>query len=127
MTVSELVRYFGDRDKFPDPMQEVKFKFSPSYGATPLVMKDIRSTIVPNEGEAVVELKPALPKKKFMFSLTFEANPVIEAEDLDEAETKAFDMMRDAKVVVERTPGIYEDPTEEYEAQNPSFLEEVKE
>lgn len=64
--------------------------------------------------------------KKFMFSLKFEANPVIEAEDLDKAEEKAFEMMRNAKVVKERGPGAYED-LPEYWAQEPYFLEEVEE
>ena len=124
MTVSDLIRYFGDGDMFPDPKQEVKFTFRPD-GAMPLAMLDIRSTTVPEEGEAVVELKPA-PRKKFTFSLKFEANPVIEAEDLDEAEKRAYVMMRDVKAVRERIPGVYED-LPEYKAQEPEFLEEVEE
>lgn len=124
MTVSELIQYFGDGDMFPDPKQEVKFTLCPE-GAAPSVKLDIRSTTVPNEGEAVVELKPA-SKKKFMFSLKFEANPVIEAESLEEAERIAADMMHGTGVMRHVTSGIFEDRPE-YEAQKPFFLEEVKE
>ena len=37
--------------------------------------------------------------RKFTFSLKFEANPVIEAENLEEAEAKAWEMMKGVKVV----------------------------
>jgi len=121
MTVSELIQYFGDADMFPNPKQEVKFVFFPD-GELPSKKLDISSTTVPNEGEAVVELKPA-PKKKFMFSLKFEANPVIEAESLKEAEQKASEWMRH-RAVVDTCTG---DGDEDYEAQEPCLLEEVKE
>ena len=125
MTVSELIRYFGDGDMFPNPKQEVKFMLCPE-GAAPSVKLDIRSTIVPEKGEAVVKLEPAPKKRKFMFSLKFKANPVIEAESLEEAKRKAFEMMRDVGVTRQSTSGIFEDMPE-YEAQEPCCLEEVEE
>lgn len=121
MTVSELIQYFGDGDMFPNPKQEVKFMLCPE-GATPSVKLDIQSTTVPEEGEVVVELKPA-PKRKFMFSLKFEANPVIEAESPGEAKAKAYEWMRH-RAVVDTCTG---DGDEDYEAQEPDLLEEVKE
>ena len=124
MTVSELIQYFGDGDMFPNPKQEVKFTLCPE-GATPSVKLDIHFTTVPEEGEAVVELKPA-PKKKFMFSLKFEANPEIEAETLEEAEKIAADMMRDCAVTKVDRDGEHF-VQDDYEAQEPYFLEEVKE
>ena len=123
MTVSELIQYFGDADMFPNPKQEVKFVFFPD-GELPSKKLDISSTTVPNEGEAVVELKPA-PKKRFMFSLKFEANPVIEAESLEEAEKIAADMMRDCAVTKVDRDGEHF-VQDDYEAQEPYFLEEVQ-
>jgi hypothetical protein len=137
MTVSDLIQYFGDGDMFPDPKQDVKFTFCPD-GATPLAMLDIRSTTVPEEGEAVVELKPA-PKKRFMFSLKFEANPVIEATSVEEAEAKAYEMMKEVQVVRDiKSTVVNEDgaemglrrttkPADDFVAQEPYMLEEVKE
>ena len=125
MTVSELIQYFGDGDMFPNPKQEVKFTLCPD-GAKPSVKLDILSTTVPEKGEVVVKLEPA-PKKKFVFSLKFEANPEIEAETLAEAEVKAIEMMRglvvgrwevDKKVFAE---------DDNFVAQEPYFLEEAKE
>lgn len=121
MTVSELIQYFGDADMFPNPKQEVKFVFCPD-GELPSKKLDISSTTVPNEGDAVVELKPA-PKKRFMFSLKFEANPTIEAETLEEAEQKAAEMMSHVGVKNLDTDIV----DESYVEQEPYFLEEVKE
>lgn len=121
MTVSELIQYFGDGDMFPNPKQEVKFVLL-LEGAKPSVKLDIRSTTVPEKGEAIVKLEP-VPKKKFMFSLKFEANPVIEADSLEEAEQKASEWMRH-RAVVDTCTG---DGDEDYEAQEPRLLEEVKE
>lgn len=124
MTVSDLIRYFGDGDMFPDPKQEVKFTLCPD-GASPSAMLDIRSTTVPEEGDAVVELRPA-QKKKFRFSLKFEASPVIEAHTAEEAAEKACDMMRGVSIMRRATAGLLgEDP--KFEALPPCFLEEVEE
>jgi len=121
MTVSELIQYFGDGDMFPNPKQEVKFVFSPD-GELPSKKLDISSTTVPNEGEAVVELKPA-PKKKFMFSLKFEANPVIEAESFEEAEAEAYKML-DGLAVVRFIDDQATHTHDEFVAQEPVKLEE---
>ena len=60
MTVSELAKYFADREFFTDPDQEVGFVLSPegvpSGGGTRLEMC---GSIVPERGEAVVALRPA--------------------------------------------------------------------
>lgn len=126
MTARELTRHFSDRTFFKDPDQEVRFVFSPED--IPLekgVRLEMRGATVPERGEAVVALRPA-PKRKYMFSLKFEANPVIEAVSVEEAEKKAYEMMRNVGVTKQATPGIFEDMPE-YEAQEPYFLEEVKE
>lgn len=120
MTVSELIQYFGDGDMFPDPKQEVKFALCKD-GATHSVNLDISSTTVPVEGDVVVELKPA-PKKKYKFSLRLEANPVIEAESFEEAERKAYDIMRRC-VVFNQVTGKEDNS---YCAQEPCLLEEVE-
>ena len=121
MTVSELIQYFGDGDMFPNPKQEVKFVLL-LEGTKPSVKLDIRSTTVPEKGEAIVKLEP-VPKKKFMFSLKFEANPVIEADSLEEAEQKASEWMRH-RAVVDTCTG---DGDDDFVAQEPCLLEEVKE
>ena len=120
MTVSELIQYFGDGDMFPNPKQEVKFTLCPD-GAKPSVKLDILSTTVPEKGEVVVKLEPA-PKKKFVFSLKFEANPEIEAETLEEAEKLAAALM-DHRAVVDTCTG---DGDDDFVAQEPCLLEEVK-
>lgn len=123
MTVKELEEYFGDRKFFPDPNQEVRFSLTP-YG-TP---KEAEQTLemcgstVPEASPAVVVLRP-LPIRKYMFSLKFEANPVIEAHTVEEAEAKAYEWMRH-RAVVDTCTG---DGDEDYVAQEPYFLEEVKE
>lgn len=68
-------------------------------------------------------IKYMMPVKKYMFSLKFEANPVIEAHTVEEAEKKAFELMRH-RAVVDVCTG---DGDEGYVAQEPCFLEEVKE
>lgn len=76
--------------------------------------------------------------RKFIFSLKFEANPEIEAENLEEAEAKAWEMMKDVRVVRSGTQQIrgrngstigvcsVQEDAEDYVAQEPYFLEEVK-
>lgn len=126
MTVKELEEYFGDRKFFPDPNQEVRFSLTP-YG-TPKEEEqtlELCGSTVPEANPAVVVLRP-LPIRKYMFSLKFEANPVIEAHTVEEAETKAYEMMRGVGVTRQATSGIFED-LPEYVAQEPYFLEEVKE
>lgn len=77
--------------------------------------------------------------RRFIFSLKFEANPEIEAETLEEAETKAWEMMKGVKVVrdVEQpvrdergnTIGVrhVQEDADDYEQMEPYYLEEVKE
>lgn len=123
MTVGELARYFASRAYFADPDQEVRFVLSPDD--IPLEKGDvleIRGSVVPESGEAVVAFHPA-PVRKYRFSLKFEANPVIEARSLGEAKRKASDWMRHRAVVDICTGGCDED----YVAQEPGFMEEVKE
>lgn len=123
MTVSELARYFSDRKFFADPDQEVRFVLSPK--GVPLekgTRLEMRGSVVPERGEAVVAFRPA-PTRKYMFSLKFEANPVIEAQTLEDAEKKAFELTRH-RAVVDICTG---DGDEDYVAQEPCFLEEVKE
>lgn len=123
MTASELAKYFASRAYFMDPDQEVRFVLSPD--GVPLEKGDaleIRGSVVPERGEAVVAFRPA-PARKYRFALRFEATPVIEARSLEEAERKASDMMRECTVynhVVGRD-------SDEYDAQEPCLLEEVKE
>lgn len=126
MTASELARYFSDRKFFANPDQEVKFVLSPEDVPLEKGTKlEMRGSTVPERGEAVVAFRPA-PIRKYMFSLKFEANPVIEAQTFEEAEKKASEMMRGVGVTRQATSGIFEDMPE-YEAQEPYFLEEVKE
>jgi len=75
---------------------------------------------------------------KYLFSLKFEANPIIEAESVEDAEAKAFEMMEKVKVMragdeiirdqwgnaVGCQRGLVE--AGEYVPQEPYFLEEVK-
>lgn len=126
MTAGELARYFSDRKFFTNPDQEVRFVLSPEdiplENGTGLEM---RGSTVPERGEAVVAFRPA-PVRKFRFSLRFEANPVIEARSLEEAEETARNMMRSVSVMRRATAGLYEDHPD-YEAQEPWFLEEMKE
>lgn len=77
--------------------------------------------------------------RRFIFSLKFEANPEIEAENLEEAEAKAWEMMKGVKVVrdVEQpvrdgrgsTIGVrhVQEDADDYEQMEPYYLEEVKE
>ena len=125
MTVSELERYFGDRKFFPNPDQKVRFSLTP-YGTPKEQEKTVElcGSTVPEVNDAVVLLRPVV-KRKFIFSLKFEANPEIEAETLEEAEKKAFEMMRGVGVTKQVTSGIFEDMPE-YVAQEPCFLEEVQ-
>lgn len=122
MTVGELAKYFLDRDFFTNPDQEVRFVLSPED--VPLekgTRLEMRGSVSPEHGEAVVAFRPA-PRRKYMFSLKFEANPVVEAESLEEAEKKAYEMMRH-RAVVDTCTG---DGDEDYVAQEPYFLEEVE-
>ena len=123
MTASELARYFSDRKFFVNPDQEVKFVLSPEDIPLEKGTKlEMRGSTVPERGAAVVAFRPA-PMRKYMFSLKFEANPVIEAQTLEDAEAKAFEWMRH-RAVVDTCTG---DGDEDYVAQEPYFLEEVKE
>ena len=98
MTASELARYFSDRTFFTNPDQEVRFVLSSEDVTLEEGTRlEMLGSTVPGAGEAVVALRPA-PKRKYMFSLKFEANPVIEAENSDEAFEKAVELMRDAAV-----------------------------
>jgi hypothetical protein len=117
MTVRELADYFADREFFPNPDQHVRLVLDSG------VRVELKGTTVPQDGgDAVMELKVS-PVRKFMFSLKFEANPVIEAHTLEEAEAKAYEWMRH-RAVVDTCTG---DGDESYVAQEPYFLEEVKE
>ena len=123
MTANELAAYFSDRTFFKDPDQEVKFVLSP--GDVPFekgTRIEIRGAVVPKSGGAVVAFRPA-PTRKYRFSLKFEANPIIEAESLDEAERKAYDMIVRRDVVDPDTGSV----DESYVEQEPCFLEEVEE
>lgn len=126
MTASELARYFSDRKFFTNPDQEVMFVLAPEdvpfEKGTRLEM---RGSTVPERGKAIVAFRP-VPVRKYMFSLKFEANPVIEAKSLEDAEDKAFEMMRSVKVVRIVGLGLWED-SPGYIAQKPCFLEEVNE
>ena len=122
MTVRELEQYFGDRKFFPNPDQEVRFSLTP-YG-TPKEQEqtvELCGSTVPEANAAVVVLRP-VATRKFVFSLKFEANPVIEAESFEEAERKAYDIMRRC-VVFNQVTGK-EDSS--YCAQEPCLLEEVE-
>ena len=123
MTANELAAYFSNRNLFPYPNQEVRFVLSredcPLGQGTRIEM---HGSVVPESGEAVVGFRPA-PTRKYRFSLKFEANPVIEAESLDEAERKAYDMIVRRDVVDPGTGAV----DESYVEQEPCFLEEVEE
>lgn len=123
MTVGEWAAYFADRKFFADPDQEVRFVLSPED--VPLekgTRLEMRGSVVPERGDAVVAFRPA-PARKYMFSLKFEANPVIVAHTVEEAEKKAYELTRH-RAVVDVCTG---DGDEGYVAQEPYFLEEVKE
>jgi len=76
--------------------------------------------------------------KKYMFSLKFEANPIIEADSVKDAEAKAFKMMEDVKVIRNVMQTVRDqwgngigvrhvtEEANEYVPQEPYFLEEVK-
>ena len=121
MTASELEKYFSDRTFFKDPDQEVEFVLSP--GDVPFekgTRIEIRGAVVPKSGEAVVAFRPA-PTRKYRFSLKFEAYPVIEAESLEEAERKAYDMISQRQVVDPDTGAV----DKSYVEQEPDLLGEV--
>ena len=123
MTAGELARYFSDRTFFTNPDQEVRFVLAPD--GVPYekgTRLEMRGSTVPGRGEAFVALCP-LPVRKYMFSLKFEANPVIEASTVEEAEKKAFELMRRVGVKNLDTDVV----DESYVEQEPYFLEEVKE
>ena len=123
MTASELAKYFASRAYFMDPDQEVRFVLSPDD--IPLEKGDaleIRGSVVPESGEAVVAFRQA-PARKYRFALRFEATPVIEARSFVEAERKARDMMRECTVYNHVTGR----DSDEYDAQEPCLLEEVEE
>ena len=123
MTVGELAEHFSDREFFTDPDQEVRFVLVaenvPFEKGTKLEM---RGLFVPDQDKAIVALRLA-SKRKYKFSLKFEANPVIEAQTFEEAEAKACEWMRH-RAVVDTCTG---DGDEDYVAQEPYFLEEVEE
>ena len=122
MTASELAKYFASRAYFVDPDQEVRFVLSPD--GVPLEKGDaleIRGSVVPERGEAVVAFRPA-PARKYRFALRFEANPVIEARSLEEAKKLAAALMNH-RAVIDTCTG---DGDGGYEAQEPRFMEEVK-
>lgn len=125
MTAIKLARYFSDRTFFTDPDQEVRFVLAPDDVPFEKGTKlEMRGSTVPKRGEAVVALRPA-PKRKYMFSLKFEANPVIEAVSVEEAEKKAYEMMQGAAVTKADRDGEHF-TQDDYVAQEPQFLEEVK-
>lgn len=76
--------------------------------------------------------------KKYMFSLRIEANPIIEADSVEDAEAKAFKMMEGVKVVRDVEEQVRDqwgngagvrhvtEEASEYVPQEPYFLEEVK-
>lgn len=120
MTVREWADYFAGREFFPNPDQVVRLVLDSG------VRVELKGTTVPqNGGDVVVELK-ASPMRKYMFSLKFEANPVIEAHTLEEAKAKAYDMMRSVSIMRRATAGLVGE-CPKFEAQEPCFLEEVKE
>lgn len=116
MTVKEMEAYFADREFFPDPDQQVQLELDNG------VRIELSGTMVPEKGVATVRLRKA-PTRKFMFSLKFEANPVIEAHTVEEAKAEAYEWMRH-RAVVDTCTG---DGDENYVPQEPYFLEEVKE
>ena len=123
MTANELAAYFSNRNLFPYPNQEVRFVLSredcPLGQGTRL---EIHGSVGPESGESVVSFRPA-PTRKYRFSLKLEADPVIEAESLEEAERKAYDMISQRQVVDPDTGAV----DESYVEQEPCFLEEVEE
>ena len=124
MTVREWADYFADRKFFSNPDQEVRIVLSqenvPLEKGTRLEMC---ASVAPEVGEAVIAFRSARKRKrKYMFSLEFEAKHVIEAENLEEAEKKASELMLHRAVVDTCTRCGDED----YVAQEPYFLEEVK-
>lgn len=123
MKVKDLIRYFCDDEMFPDPDQEVRFVLaSKDVPVEKWTKLEMHGTTVPERGAAIVALRP-MPTRKYVFSLKFEANPEIEAETLEEAERKAYEMIRD-HAVVNHVTGKDDDS---YVVQEPYFLEEVKE
>ena len=123
MTVRELIRYFSDKEFFTNMDQEVRFVLTDD--GVPLTTGkrlEIRGSQVPEHGDAIVAFRP-LPLKKFMFSLKFEANPVIEAQTREEAEVKANEMMSHVGVKY-----LDMDITDEsFIKREPMYLEEVEE
>ena len=114
MTVKDIADYWKDREFLPREDQKVVFKLGD-------VLLEVKGTTVPDKGPVFVEMG-VVPTKKFMFSLKFEANPVIEAPTVEEAEKKAYEWMRH-RAVVDTCTGSGD---ESYVAQEPYFLEEVK-
>lgn len=126
MTVEKAARYFADRGLFPDPKQKVRFALSPDD--VPIekgARLEVRGTVIPERGVITVGLRP-VTIRKWMFSLKFEANPVIEAPTIEEAEAKAYEMLRDVAVTKVDRDGEHF-MQHDYVAQEPLFLEEVKE
>lgn len=107
MTVKEMEAYFADREFFPDPDQQVQLELDNG------VRIELSGTMVPEKGVATVRLRKAPPKKTFLFSLTFEANPEIEADTFEDAEQRAYAML-DAAFVSD----------DSFVAQEPRLLEE---
>lgn len=119
MTVREWARYFADREFFPNPDQHVRLVLDSG------VRVELKGTTVPQDGgDAVMELK-ASPTRKYMFSLKFEANPVIEAHTVEEAEARAYEMMQGAAVTKADRDGEHF-VQDDYVAQEPYLLEEMK-
>lgn len=115
MTAGELSNRFGDRDT------HVRFVLE---GAR----LEVKSTTSSESGDVVVELRPA-PRRKYMFRLTFEANPVIEAESLEEATTEAYRIMGPRQVRrMDHGPDgeLKWEPDANFVAQEPYLLEEMQ-
>ncbi len=118
MTVREWADYFADREFFPNPDQVVRLVLDSG------VRVELKGTTVPQDGGgAVMELK-ASPMRKYMFSLKFEANSVIVAHTVEEAEKIAYEKIQGAAVMKEI--GGLARKLDDYVAQEPYFLEEVK-
>lgn len=119
MTVRDVICEFCDSQLYPDMEQEVRF------ACGDLVFDGFAGAEIPEKGPAVVKLRPAARPRRFMFSLKFEANPVIEAVSVEEAEKKAYEMMQGVAVTKVDHDGEHF-VQDDYVAKEPCFLKEVK-
>lgn len=123
MTVGELEKYFSDRTFFKDPDQEVEFVLTPADAPVENGTRiEIRSSSVPESGEAVVAFRPA-PPRKYTFRLAFEAVVDFEAHTLEEAITEAKKAMVNVGVIRFDTRAS----DMRFVRQDPSLLEETEE